>query len=147
MGKTKGAYKAEFPVGTAVFVAPIEELESFVGKLRIEIGPSSSPQAPGQLQRHYATQTRLEILQGPEDIGSPEKVGLLSFLPPIDRKGYAAIEILSESGDLREAAANLFRALRRLDSLSLDRIVARPVPEEGLGVAIMDRLRRCSARE
>jgi L-threonylcarbamoyladenylate synthase len=55
------------------------------------------------------------------------------------------VEILSQSGDLREAAAGLFRALRRLDALALDRIVARPVPEKGLGLAIMDRLRRCAA--
>jgi L-threonylcarbamoyladenylate synthase len=57
---------------------------------------------------------------------------------------FAAVEILSQSGDFREAAANLFGALRRLDLLGLDRIVAEPVPEVGLGTAIMDRLRRCS---
>ena len=124
---------------------PIEELESVVGKLRIEIGSFSSPQAPGQLQRHYATQTRMEILDELQDFDPNEKVGLLSLTLPTDTSGYAAVEILSTSGDLREAAANLFRALRRLDNLSLDRIVALPVPEEGLGVAIMDRLRRCSA--
>jgi L-threonylcarbamoyladenylate synthase len=126
---------------------PIEELESVVGKLRIDLGSSSSPQAPGQLQRHYATQTRMEILDELEDFDHDERVGLLSLTPPPDTSGYAAIEILSATGDLREAAANLFRALRRLDNLSLDRIVARPVPEKGLGVAIMDRLRRCSARK
>jgi L-threonylcarbamoyladenylate synthase len=126
---------------------PIEELESIVGKLRIETGSSSSPQAPGQLQRHYATQTRLEILEELIDFDRDERVGLLSFVAPTETSGYAAIEILSASGDLREAAANLFRALRRLDSLALDRIVALPVPEKGLGVAIMDRLRRCSARK
>jgi L-threonylcarbamoyladenylate synthase len=64
-----------------------------------------------------------------------------------DASRYAAVEVLSPDGDLREAAAGLFRALRRLDALSLDRIVARPVPETGLGLAIMDRLRRCAARE
>jgi L-threonylcarbamoyladenylate synthase len=126
---------------------PIEELESVVGKLRIEIGSSFSPQAPGQLQRHYATQTRLEILEKLEGFDIDERVGLLSLMPPTDTSGYAAIEILSANGDLREAASNLFRALRRLDNLSLDRIVVLPVPEEGLGVAIMDRLRRCSARK
>ena len=54
------------------------------------------------------------------------------------------VEILSKKGDLREAAANLFSAIRRLDALNLDLIVAEPVPEVELGRAIMDRLRRAS---
>jgi L-threonylcarbamoyladenylate synthase len=56
------------------------------------------------------------------------------------------VEVLSETGDLREAAANLFAALRKLDMLGLDRIIASPIPEKGLGIAIMDRLRRCATR-
>jgi L-threonylcarbamoyladenylate synthase len=59
---------------------------------------------------------------------------------------FAAVEVLSPSGDLREAARNLFAALRRLDALGLARIYAEPCKEEGLGLAIMDRLRRCAAR-
>jgi L-threonylcarbamoyladenylate synthase len=99
------------------------------------------------LERHYATQTRLEISGEPmERIEPDERVGLLSLGPPANPQYYSAVEILSPSGNLREAAANLFRALRRLDGLSLDRIIARPVSEEGLGAAIMDRLRRCSVR-
>ena len=69
----------------------------------------------------------------------------LSQQDPLDLAA-AAIELLSPAGDLREAAANLFAALRRLDALGLDRLAAAPVPEKGLGVAIMDRLRRCSRR-
>jgi L-threonylcarbamoyladenylate synthase len=125
----------------------IEELEPVVGRLEIAFGASKRPLAPGQLARHYATQTRLEIVEeGLEKIRCGERLGLLSFLPPSFPHKYAAFEILSPLGDLREAAANLFSALRRLDSLALDRIIARPVREEGLGVAIMDRLRRCAAK-
>jgi L-threonylcarbamoyladenylate synthase len=114
----------------------------------INIEMSSRPLAPGQLKRHYSTRTRLEIAEeSMERIGPGEKIGLLSLMKPAHPQNYAAVEILSPSGNLREAAANLFRALRRLDALSLDKIVARPVREEGLGRAIMDRLRRCSARE
>jgi L-threonylcarbamoyladenylate synthase len=54
-------------------------------------------------------------------------------------------EVLSPSGDLREAAATLFAKLRRLDEAGLDLILAEPVPEIGLGVAIMDRLRKAAA--
>ena len=57
----------------------------------------------------------------------------------------SAAEILSPSGDLREAAANLFACLHRLDRLGLDLILAEPVPESGLGLAIMDRLRKAAA--
>jgi L-threonylcarbamoyladenylate synthase len=53
---------------------------------------------------------------------------------------------LSTTGDLREAASNLFRYLRELDHAGLDGIVAEALPEEGLGLAIMDRLRRAAHR-
>ncbi len=127
---------------------PIEELESILGRLDRSIIAAAHPQAPGQLKRHYATRTRLEIAC--EEIHEPkprERIGLLSFAPPEDAHKFAAVEILSPSGNMLEAAANLFRALRRLDGLCLDLIIARPVREEGLGIAIMDRLRRCSARQ
>ena len=54
------------------------------------------------------------------------------------------MEILSAAGDLREAAATLFAKLRRLDDAGLDLILAEPVPEAGLGIAIMDRLRKAA---
>jgi L-threonylcarbamoyladenylate synthase len=57
----------------------------------------------------------------------------------------AAVEILSPSGDLREAAANLFACLHRLDAGRLDLIFAEAVPETGLGMAILDRLRKAAA--
>jgi L-threonylcarbamoyladenylate synthase len=106
------------------------------------------------MKRHYSTRTPLEIIDisenspvaAPCDERQAERAGLLTLSLTEDASRYAAVEILSPSGDLREAAAGLFRALRRLDALALDRIVARPVPETGLGLAIMDRLRRCAAR-
>jgi L-threonylcarbamoyladenylate synthase len=126
--------------GTAV-----EELEVLLGKVNRSSGITPRPQAPGQLSRHYATQTPLEIFdEASEKLKLHERAGLLSLVPAPDPSKYAAVEVLSGSGNLREAAANLFGALRRLDSLGLDRIIARPMSEEGLGAAIMDRLRRCS---
>jgi L-threonylcarbamoyladenylate synthase len=126
----------------------VEELETTLGKLNVSIETTQKPLAPGQLKRHYATRTRLLISdRATESLRPGERAGLLSLLPPEIPNLYAAVEVLSSSGNLREAAANLFGALRRLDALSLDRIIARPVPESGLGLAIMDRLRRCSAEE
>jgi L-threonylcarbamoyladenylate synthase len=127
--------------------AAIEELELMLGKLELYL-ETARPEAPGQLKRHYATRTLLEIAEEDfDEVKSGEKVGLLSYTRPRNPGAYVAVEVLSPSGSLREAAANLFRALRLLDGLGLDRIVARPVPEEGLGLAIMDRLRRCSTKE
>ena len=61
-------------------------------------------------------------------------------------EAFAAVRNLSDRGDLRQAAANLFRYLRELDALGLDLIVAERVPSWGLGAAIMDRLERASHR-
>ncbi len=126
---------------------PVEELEAILGQLDLFLGTAKRPQAPGQLKRHYATQTPLEIAEENQQTINPgEKVGLLSLIPPDDPRIYAAVEVLSAEGSLREAAANLFRSLRRLDALGLNKIIARPVRQEGLGLAIMDRLRRCAAK-
>jgi L-threonylcarbamoyladenylate synthase len=128
---------------------PFEELQRIVGDLDRSTQTSDRPRAPGQLKRHYATRTPLEIAGGsPDDffLNPDEKAGALIWRSLSRPERFAAIEVLSRSGDFREAAANLFGALRRLDNLGLDRIVAEPVPESGLGFAIMDRLRRCSTR-
>jgi L-threonylcarbamoyladenylate synthase len=126
----------------------VEEIAAIIGTIAIQISAEQRPQVPGQLKRHYSTRTPLVISEDNSLIQvSGEKIGLLSFRVPKNPYHYSAIEILSPTGNLREAAANLFRALRQLDSLSLDRIIADPVPEVGLGLAIMDRLRRCSARD
>jgi L-threonylcarbamoyladenylate synthase len=126
---------------------PIEEIEALVGPVVRRLGSSDRPEAPGQLARHYATRTPLLILEEGQDANPPPAgTGLLSFTDPPNAAQYSAVEVLSRSGNLREAAANLFAALRRLDNLGLERIFACPFPEIDLGVAIMDRLRRCAAR-
>jgi L-threonylcarbamoyladenylate synthase len=118
--------------------------------LRIADSPSAKIEAPGQLASHYAPRTPLKVMRtfSPQGAGgsqaeSPRHIGLLAFREP--RPGFAAVEILSASGDLREAAATLFARLRRLDEAGLDLILAEPVPETGLGIAIMDRLRKAAA--
>ncbi len=126
----------------------IEQLSAVIGSIRQSLSVNHKPIAPGQLSRHYATQTPLTILAsvGARPIlKDGARAGLLihSLARDTDDR-FAAVEVLSSTGDLREAARHLFAALRRLDSLGLDRIYAEPCQEEGLGVAIMDRLRRCA---
>jgi len=119
---------------------PLEEIEKLIGK--VEIASSGRrPLAPGGLSKHYSPCTPLRIIREEDEIPEGLKVGLLAFRRP--REGpFWAIEVLSERGDLREAASRFFEALHRLDSLGLDLILAEPFPEEGLGLAIMDRLRK-----
>jgi L-threonylcarbamoyladenylate synthase len=77
-------------------------------------------------------------------------VGLLAFAPLGGRDlppNIVKIEHLSKTGDLREAACNLFAAMRKLDAATgVDIIAALPVPNTGLGLAINDRLKKASAK-
>jgi L-threonylcarbamoyladenylate synthase len=106
--------------------------------------------APGQLKNHYSPSTPLVLIEGDSTIclNPMKRYGLLRFdsffKPPAE---FDVIETLSRAGDLREAAHNLFAAMRRLDASGVDIIVAQSVKEQGLGHAIMDRLRRAAARE
>lgn len=122
----------------------VEELADAIGPLKVAQADGNRPMSPGQLPRHYAPSTPLVLSADPPRPGA--RVGLLTLGPPARGTGFAAIEVLSERECLREAAANLFAALRRLDALQLDYILARPLPEVGLGHAIMDRLRRAAAQ-
>jgi L-threonylcarbamoyladenylate synthase len=94
--------------------------------------------SPGMLARHYAPATRLRL--NAEDVRSHE--ALLAFGPPIPHTG--PVINLSPSRDLSEAAANLFAALRTLDASGAETIAVMSIPEDGLGEAINDRLRRAT---
>ncbi len=129
---------------------PRSEIEALIGP--VEIGAASAaasasgprPLAPGQLEGHYAPRTRLKLLTHTETLPlAGSRLGYLGFRGG-PREPHAAVEILSPDGDLRAAAANLFACLHRLDRAGLDLIYAEPVPETGLGVAIMDRLRKAA---
>jgi L-threonylcarbamoyladenylate synthase len=104
--------------------------------------------APGQLPSHYAPGTLLQVVDDAKSVvPKPDQcLGLLAWNPVDEDERFAAIRCLSQRQDLREAAANLFRHLRELDTLGLDLIVAERVPSRGLGAAIMDRLQRASHR-
>lgn len=98
--------------------------------------------APGMLASHYAPDVPLRL--DVTEIRPGES--LLAFgrpLPPGADAAFATVD-LSETGDLREAAANLFSALRSLDAEGAP-IAVMPIPEDGLGAAINDRLRRAAA--
>lgn len=122
----------------------VENLETVVGEIEMA-SASPLPKAPGQLKSHYAPSRKmftvdLEMAIGMIDV---DRVALLSF-----QKDYKATHqvILSPSGSLTEAARNLFGALRQLDKMPVELILAEFVPDEGIGRAINDRLRKASAK-
>ena len=125
-----------------------EELADF-GEVALR-GVVAKPVAPGQLENHYAPRTPLHLLDSafPPNSLRGKRVGYLSWRTPSESGSrFAAVEVLSPAGDLREAATRLFAAMRRLDEAGLDAIAAEPVPETGLGIAIMDRLRKAAHKK
>ena len=126
---------------------PLEDIQALIGKVAVETGSADKPLAPGQLLNHYAPRTPLVLDTRMVALPVGKKIGLLAFQKPDDPSLYNWVEVLSPSGDLREAAANLFAAVRRLDDKNLDLIMARLVPNEGLGRAINDRLTKASRKK
>lgn len=133
----------------------LEEIEAVVGEVGVPVSSGDSPPAkglasPGILPQHYAPRTPLVLRLGETASvgGSPmtlrTRVGLLTFGVRDEIESFARVENVSDDGDLREAAANFFAALRRLDAAGLDLIAADLFPESGLGRALNDRLRRAA---
>jgi L-threonylcarbamoyladenylate synthase len=100
-------------------------------------------EAPGMMASHYAPRAGVRLNAG----DCPPDAALIAFGPGKDeaRASAAAVENLSPAGNLREAAANLYAAMKRLDATGADLICVESVPETGLGIAINDRLRRAAA--
>ncbi|WP_349359747.1 L-threonylcarbamoyladenylate synthase [Stappia sp.] len=121
------------------------EIEAVLG-CPLEGAPAQEPDAPaapGMLTSHYAPGAAVRLDARAVMPGE----ALLAFgadMPP-GAEGAVAVENLSPSGDLVQAAARLFTALRRLDASGAATIAAMPVPTDGLGEAINDRLRRAAA--
>lgn len=103
--------------------------------------------APGMLQSHYSPSKPLFILNKNilEKIDR-KKVGLLSFSGK-DTEGFKIVIELTKNQDLKEYAVNLFESLHKLEESDVEYIVAEPVPEIGVGLAIMDRLKKASHKK
>jgi L-threonylcarbamoyladenylate synthase len=131
------------PTLLRVGALPREAIETVLGQ-KLASAKSDAPiSSPGQLASHYAPNTKLRL--GAATVRSDE--ALLAFGRDAPEGALAAIN-LSAAGDLQEAAARLFGALRELDEVGASAIAVMPIPEDGLGEAINDRLQRaaCSAK-
>jgi L-threonylcarbamoyladenylate synthase len=125
---------------------PVESLRELLPELSFPGRDPAHPMAPGQLPSHYAPRTPLILGDASSNVFDGRKIGFLYVGPARPTPGFERVEVLSSNGDLREAAAGLFAAMRRLDGAGLDLIVAEPTQDTGLGLAINDRLRRASHR-
>ena len=128
----------------------LEAIREKVGEVTLKSkSDDHSPEAPGMLLRHYAPATETVLtddLAGKVRAGSDKKIGLLVFR---ERKEFSVAhqEVLSPSGDLDEAARNLYAAMHRLDGMGLDLIIAERLPDSGLGKTINDKLERATYKE
>jgi L-threonylcarbamoyladenylate synthase len=128
----------------------IEDIKKEIGELKLITKNDINPEAPGMLSRHYAPKTKMyftnhvyEFIQNFNN----KKIGVLLFEKNLSHQQIKHQEILSETGNLNEAAKNLYAAMHRLDHSNLDIIVAERLPDIGLGKTINDKLERASKKE
>lgn len=119
-----------------------EEIEAVLAAPLLR-GPGAGVEAPGMLASHYAPRAHVRLAA---DAVAPGEA-LLGFggAQIAGAENAVAMRDLSPSGDLREAAANLFSFMQALDRSGAAAIAVAPIPERGLGEAINDRLRRAAA--
>jgi L-threonylcarbamoyladenylate synthase len=128
---------------------PREAIEQVLGRPLAEQTPPATadegeaPLAPGQLASHYAPRTALRLEA--QSVADGEALLAFGSALPAGAERAGRVLNLSPRGDLIEAAANLFSHLRALDAAGALTIAVMPVPHEGLGEAINDRLRRAAA--
>lgn len=128
----------------------IDAIESIVGKVKLQDHSSSNPQAPGLLESHYAPAKPLVLGDLtkliPQYASQGKSFGVLSFQNFSEEVALEKQIRLSQNGNLKEAAANLFASMRSLDDMNIEFILAELAPDHDLGKAINDRLKRASAK-
>jgi L-threonylcarbamoyladenylate synthase len=123
----------------------VEAIEKIIGKVHVQLNESSNPKSPGMLKSHYAPKKKL--IFNPTPVVNAPGVVVITFDKYITGFTQEQQYLLSPSGNLHEAAHNLFAVMRQADNSNATLIIAMPFPEEGLGLAINDRLRRAAAAE
>lgn len=121
----------------------LEEIQALAGEVQVATTSSSDPSAPGMLTSHYAPRKPLLLGEIAELLAQykDKKVAVISFTEKYD---VPYQYILSPSGSIDEAAKRLFAAMREMDATDADLIIAKALPEGGLGRAVNDRLKRAS---
>lgn len=120
-----------------------EEIEKFLGRKLHRMDQRAAIQAPGMLASHYAPNATMRL--NIDEVQEGET--LLAFGATRVKNAEKSVKTLnlSPTGDLLEAAKNLFDYMKKLDAVGAKTIAVEPIPERGLGEAILDRLRRAAA--
>jgi L-threonylcarbamoyladenylate synthase len=140
-------FEEEKPILYRLGSISFEEIENTIGEVYTNIANDKEIKSPGMLSSHYAPRTTTLLtddIKKTAKLHPDKKLGFLLFQKSLESTGDSEVEILSSSGDFREAARNLYSALHRLDNKSLDLIIAEKLPNQGLGRSINDRLIRAS---
>lgn len=126
----------------------LEDIESVVGIVKLRNKKDVRPDAPGMLSRHYSPKTPTVLC---DDLAaeiknhSKKRIGIIVLknrIPVVDGIQF----VLSSTGDLKEAAANLYQSMHALDRSDVEVILIERMPHEGLGISINDRLERAAQR-
>jgi L-threonylcarbamoyladenylate synthase len=110
-----------------------------------ELRDSQKIIAPGQAASHYAPNKLVHLFDPQAITPQSENAALICWGPRHHTAKFSVVRSLSETRDLQIAAQRLFGLLREMDQLNVERIFFEPVPEVGLGKAIMNRVRRAAA--
>ena len=127
----------------------VGDIQKVVPAIQIQTNENNSPLSPGMLKQHYSPNTMMLLV---DDLAKTietykdKNIGIISFRDFYQNINAAQQVVLSERGNLEEAAQKLYAAFHYLDGMKLDLILAEMMPEEDLGLAINDRLLRAAAK-
>ncbi len=127
-----------------------EDIEKCIGPI---FDPSNAdlnkPHAPGMLKQHYAPETPMILFDKEKSANYAKnlKIGRVFFGENPTTESFCEVRYLSKTGDLAQAATNLYAIMRDLDKLNLDLIIIDSVPNKGIGVGINDRLKRATHKK
>lgn len=124
-----------------------DDIKKITGHVKLYQSQANKPVTSGMSLSHYSPKTSVYLTKNINDLNNilrSQNFGLLTFKNFYPITGREKQIVLSSTGDLEEAAKNLYEALHRLDSMQLDLIIAEYVPDEGIGIAINDRLTRAA---
>ena len=150
----------EFIEGKVIVLRPggidVESLQSVIGDVHIYSETVISKRSPGEYPQHYSPRAKVIVVEEEESqIGDVKmiaqgmarkgnKVGIIAKEEHADEYASFAVKILGPQDDVRACASKLFHVLREFDSEKVDVIIAEGIPEKGLGLAVMNRLRKAA---
>ena len=141
-------FKGDTPVLYRYGSVSADEIENIAGKLIVHTQDNKAPDAPGMLLKHYSPATPSILvcdIFGYLSANPDKRIGCLTYREKVDHPAIITQQVLSPSGDLKEAAKNLYSALHILDQNQLDLILIEKLPDYGVGRSINDRLTRATS--